>query len=424
MIPKRLFTGPAWAGFGLICLFVAAGCKSNQHPIEEPNSLMLQPDDPRVVDLSRLATTRPAEPIAEPVVIDRPAGPDGPGGATLIYTCHYSRPETLRDAVEGLISPQGSISPSAALNTLVVSDTPENVRAILGVLKSLDRATGQLIVEARVVEVTLTRKLEFEIRQALSVPRGDSFFQSSDLLSLGSDGKTPSSDQGSNIALRTFAPGSVSLDTFIRLLMTRGKTRILSSPNVIVSPGTEANIISGQERPIQSVSSNGNTQSITTIFKRVGVKLRVNLLQLTNDTARMELNPEVSSVGDLVETGQDEKGTKIFNPVISIRSASSTVSMSDGEILTIGGLVTANDRATRRGVPGLQDAPGVGGLFKSNDEDQERTQVIFFIRVRIVPAGKPEDVRVLKPGDGFRLIDQLDSATTRPVVPLDRPEDK
>lgn len=390
-------------------LALVAGCKSMpSDAIGEANSLVISPGDPRVIDLARPATA-PGVPLPEPQIIE--AGER----ATLIYACRESRSDILAEAIDGLITPEGTVSSSSALNTLIVHDRKENVDSVLSVIRAIDRPTNQLLVEARVLEVTLDRDLEFEIRQRLTVPGGDSFFQSSDIVNLLTPGATPTVNQGTNLAIRSFAPGSVSLDTFVRLLLTRGKARILSSPNLIVSPGNEASIITGQEVPIQSVTAVGNSQSTTTQFKRVGIKLRVNLLQLTNDTARLELNPEVSNVTRFISTGSVNE-QEIQNPIVAIRNVSSTLSLKDGEILTVGGLLSTEDRETIRGVPLLQDIPVLGNLFKSRRDQQVRTQVIFFLKVKIIPHGSVEDVRLIKPDGGFQKLDAILEPTSQPVT--------
>jgi type II secretory pathway component GspD/PulD (secretin) len=377
-----------------------------------PETLALNTADPRVTDLAaRRPSTRPAVPPPDPVLIDQGER------ATLIYTCRETRAELLAEAIDGLISPEGSIDPSGPLNSLIVTDRAENVRAMLTVLQNIDRPTAQLLVEARVLEVTLDKDLETELRYLLSVPQNsDSFFRSSELLLL-TPGAQPSLFQGANIFLRPFAIGDTTLDTYVRLLLTKGKARILSSPNLLVSPGSESSIITGQEVPIQSVTTVGSSQSVTTQFKRVGIKLRVNLLQLTNDTARLELNPEVSTVTRFITTGRVDN-QEISNPLVAIRNVSSTLTLRDGEILTVGGLLSTEDRLTRRGIPLLMDVPLLGYLFQSVRQQAVRTQVIFFLRVHIVPVGKVDDVRLLQPDSGLKIIDELTQPTTQPAAPM------
>lgn len=393
------------------------GCTPEKDRPEFDNSfLVLNSGDPRVKNLAT-PTTRPAAPLAEPRIIEQGER------ATLIYTCKETRAETLAEAVDGLISPEGSIAPSPSLNVLVVHDRKDNIQPLLNVLQELDRPMNQLLVEARVLEVTVDRDLETELKAQLRGIAGDSFIQNSDPLNLLTPGATPSLGQGANIATRIIGAGDVSLDLMLRLLLSKGKARILSSPNLLVSPGTEASIITGQEVPIQSVTNIGNNPQTSTQFKRVGIKLRVNLLQLTNDTARLELNPEVSTVTRFITTANNN-GQEVQNPVVAIRNVTSTLSLRDGEVLAVGGLLSTEDRSNLRGVPGLMDVPAVGEAFKSRREQAVRTQVIFFLKVRVVPAGEVEGTRVYEPDSSFKLIDEvLAPAKIDAVGPATQPVD-
>ena len=168
---------------------------------------------------------------------------------------------------------------------------------------------------------------------------------------------------------------------------------------MLVAPGTEASIITGQEVPVLNQSVAGGALSTSTVFKRVGIKLKVNLLQLTEDTARMEISPEVSAV-----TGSSEGSAGVSNPIISLRSFNSTLSLKDGEVLTIGGLLQDENRQTTRGIPGLQDIPNAGVLFQSKRNQTVKTQLIFFLRVHILPDALADQVRVHKPGEGMDEI--------------------
>jgi type II secretory pathway component GspD/PulD (secretin) len=370
--------------------------------------------DQPLFELTGPLTTQAAA-TPEPKVIE-----DG-DKSTLVYTCRSARPETLKESIEGLISPEGSVQASPSLNSLVVKDTKDVVRGILAVLKEIDRPVNQLLVEARVVEVTLDTDLEYEIRHLLTINSDNpgSAVQTSDL-TLKTPGATPTEGQGVSINIRPWRNDGKMIDDFFRLLLTKNKAKILSSPNLLVSAGNEASIITGEEVPIQSTQVVAGSLSTNTQFKRVGIKLRVQLQQITNDTARIEINPEVSTVTGYTASGPQS----VSNPIVAIRNVSSTLSMKDGEILTVGGLLRDEDRQTVRGVPGLMDVPGLGLLFQSKRNQTVRSQLIFFLRIRIVPEGAVRTTRVHRPGAGMEDIENrtgvvVQDPTTRPANPGD-----
>ena len=117
-------------------------------------------------------------------------------------------------------------------------------------LQELDAQTNQLLVEARVVEVSASRDLEWEIRHQFTVdPSRGTFLRDSDV-ALGVPGAA-TANQGLDVGLRIFNENGKQLESFMRLLNSRGRARILSSPNLIVAPGEEASIITGEEVPVQ-----------------------------------------------------------------------------------------------------------------------------------------------------------------------------
>lgn len=397
---------------------VAIGCQSKPPPKPVTGLTGLFP--PSITDLIHEPGPTTAPTAAEPKVIDQPASSDGTVKSTLVYTARHARPDVLKDAVAGLLNPDGTAQDSAALNSLIIQDEKPVITSVLGVLESLDQPGCQLLVEARVVEVTLTSDLEYEISHTLKMPNSPELLIQSSDITLKTPGAAPTAGQGSAVTIRPWSSSDVTLDNFVRLLQSRGNANILSNPNVIVSPGSESSIITGQEVPVLSQNSNGVTTTTSTTFKRVGIKLRVNLLQLTHDTARMEINPEVSTV-----TGFTTISAGVSNPIISLRNVSSTVSLKDGEILTIGGLLDDERNVNTRGVPLLQDLPLIGFLFQSKRDQTTKTQLIFFLRVHILPEGAPNGMQLHNPGTGMEQFkkqpDPADATSRQGASPANAP---
>ncbi len=385
----------------------AQGAGDARAPAKGETSLF----DPSITDMINMTrpATLPAAAIAPQLIRQGEK-------STLVYTARHARPEVLRDAVMGLLNPDGTITESAPLNAVIIQDKADVVDNVLSVLESLDKAVPQLLVEARVVEVTLNDDLEYEIKHTLLVNSASALLQGA-TVQLETPGANPTAGQGIGLSIRPWAGSNVQLDNFIRLLETKGKANILSSPNLIVAPGTEASIITGEEVPIQSTTVVSGSLTTNTVFKRVGIKLRVALQQITNEGARIEINPEVSTVtGSTTSNG-------VANPIISLRNVSSTVSLKDGETLTVGGLLQNETQRTTMGIPLLQDIPVAGLLFQSRREQNVKTQLIFFIRIHVLTEGTPDSVRLHKPGVGFEKISESPtllnpSATTHPAPRL------
>jgi general secretion pathway protein D len=385
-------------------LLVGQGCQSAEvRPGPIPAPKVLVDTYPVPVDPAVIATREPIE-VPDPLIVL--AGEK----STLVYYCRYARSEILREAVEGLLSPEGTIQATARLNTIIISDAKDAVPGLLQLLQSLDQPVPQVLVEARIVEVTLDSDLEFELRYLYTHPEGSpgSFIQPGSI-SLGTPGADPNPTQGILINARVWSnKQSGQLDAFIRFLLSRGNAKLLSSPNLIVAAGEEASLITGEEVPVQSATVVSGSVSTTTLFKRVGIKLRVIPLQVTGDTATVEINPEVSAVTGFTSPGT----TGVSNPIIAIRNVSTTLSLKDGEILTIGGLLKTEDRDMLRKIPGAGDVPGLGELFKSRRSTSVKTQLIFFLRVNILDEGQPRGLVVHRPGIGLERLDTEIERTT------------
>jgi len=384
-----------------------AGCAKKKPPAPEPAPItQVSGADHYEQPIRRLASTRPTTrpAAAQPKLIEEGER------STLIYPCKFAKTEVLGDSIQGLISPEGTVTVSPALNSVIVADRAANIRSIMNVLNEIDHPIAQLLVEARVVEVAVDSDLEYEMEYLLKRvgAGGSSFFQTGTGGNFNTPGGTPSEGQGLLGALRVWEKGGDTFDAFIRLLVTRGKAKILSSPNLIVSAGTEASIITGQEVPVQSSFLSGGSVANNTQFKRVGIKLRVLLQQIADDTARIEINPEVSTVtGFTAATDQVPA-----NPIIAIRNVTSILSLKDGEILTVGGLLQNEARQQIRGVPLLSDIPGIGLLFQSRRNTLNRTQLIFFLRVNILEEGRAYETRVHTPGEGMEMLDKTSGFET------------
>jgi len=374
-------------------LVLPCGCRPRKAEVPAKRRIIVETYPPPI-DLTRARRKLPPPP--EPELIKNGEK------TTLLYHCRGAKSDLLRDAVTGLISPEGSVQASPRLNALIITEANDKVQGILRFLKKIDRPVPQLLVEARVIEVTLDSDLEYEISHKFFHKTGGSsaVLGNSDI-KLPTPGSAPNTDVGSLLNLMSWQQNTERLDAFIRLLLTKGRARILSSPNLIVTAGDQASIITGEEVPVQSSTVTGGSVTTSTTFKRVGIKLRVTPQQIIGDTARLEINPEVSTV-----TGFTSGPSGTSSPIVAIRNVRTTLAMKDGEILTIAGLLRSEKRRVVRKVPGLGHIPLIGLLFQSRRQETVKTQLVFFLRVNILDEGKARTIRMHKPGAGLELLDE------------------
>jgi type II secretory pathway component GspD/PulD (secretin) len=250
---------------------------------------------------------------------------------------------------------------------------------------------AQVLVEARIVELEISDDLVRDIHMGVAkMGESDSvrkIFQ--ELLIPNSAGagvedltRTFSAGKGSDGRLWSFAGfDQVKIWAMINFLQERGRARILSSPNLVIRRGADGNIMTGEKVPVLSRTITGSSESISTRFENVGVKLIVRPLMISGTRIHVKVNPEVSSSSRTVDTGGFE------TPVIVVRSASTELEANDGELITIGGLMRQEQRETEKRIPYLADIPYLGVLFQYKKTKAFTSQIVIFMTMRLVEPG-------------------------------------
>jgi general secretion pathway protein D len=167
------------------------------------------------------------------------------------------------------------------------------------------------------------------------------------------------------------------------------ESNLLSTPSVMTLDNQKASILVGQQVPIttgEALSQNFDNQFRTVQRQDVGIKLEVKPQINTGGAIKLFLKQEVSSVAGPVSNSSSDL-------IINKREIETTVTVDDGEILALGGLLDDNERRTIERIPLLSDIPGLGELFKSRSRSRTKTNLMVFIRPTILRS--KEDARRL-----------------------------
>jgi type IV pilus assembly protein PilQ len=168
---------------------------------------------------------------------------------------------------------------------------------------------------------------------------------------------------------------TLSLDLRLTAMESMGKTKILSTPRVLVVQNESAKINVGQELPIPSTDAEGNR---TVQWREVGIMLDVKP-QVTNDgRIFMEIKVEKASQGDPVATTEG----LMFS--INSNKAETQVLIADGETAVIGGLSEEGIQEQTSQTPGLGSIPGLGWLFRQQGKSEVRRELMIFLTPKIV----------------------------------------
>lgn len=293
-------------------------------------------------------------------------------------------------------------------NAIVIA-APANVQRQLGeVIRQLDKRREQVLVEAIIVEISDVAAKRLGVQFLLTGSQGSNIPFSvtnysnaapnlltvagavaGERLAPGSDttaalrdaavstllGATGGSfgfggDIGNN-AIFGFVINAVKADT---------ASNILSTPSIMTLDNQQAKILVGQDVPLttgEALSNNFDNAFRTIQRQNVGVQLDVKPQINAGGTIKLTLRQEVSSIAGPVSQASPEL-------VLNKRELSTTVTVDDGQIIALGGLIDENERRTIEKVPLLGDIPGLGELFKSRSRNRTKTNLMIFIRPTIV----------------------------------------
>lgn len=264
-------------------------------------------------------------------------------------------------------------------NALLILATPREYRVIEAALAKLDIPPLQVMIEAVVAEVTLTDELKYGV-QWLFQPGAQSF-----TLSQASTGAVAGSFPGFSAVLRQGA----DIRAVLNMLSSVTTVNVVSSPKLMVMNNQTATLQVGDQVPIStqsavSTSSAGAPVVSTIQYRDTGVILKVTPRVNEGGLVAMDITQEVSDVTSTTTS-------KLDSPTIQQRKVSSSVSVTTGETIAMGGLI--RDRRTNgsSGIPLLKDVPLMGNLFKSTTEATTRTELLVLITPQVVRS--PTDIR-------------------------------
>lgn len=262
-------------------------------------------------------------------------------------------------------------------NTLVVRSSPETYRRIASIIRQLDTAPLQVLIDATIAEVTLTDELDYGVQFFLSNGRRQII-------------NTTGNSSSVSANLPGFAASYVKGGAEVVLSALDQVTRInvISTPRIMVLDNQSATLNVGDEVPIitqqqQSADSNSNIINQVT-YRETGTSLSVQPRVSSSGLVTLDILQETSNV---VESTAD--GT--LTPTISQRTIESSIAVQNGQTILLGGLIQERDSRTKSGIPVLSDAPVIGGLFGTRGASSGRTELIVLLTPRVVR--NPNEVR-------------------------------
>ena len=282
-------------------------------------------------------------------------------------------------------------------NAIIVSAPPKIMRSLMQIVDKLDIRRAQVLVEAIIVEVIADKVSELGVTWAIegtgtNTPIGVTNFP--DTVSgvvqygttLGSGGQIdPGSlvQSGITLGLGRISDSGISFASIIRAMQGDADTNIISTPSIITTDNEEATLNVGQEVPFVTGSfsstgggAGGAVNPFQTIQReQIGVKLVITPQINEGNALLLKISQEISNIAS---------STAAVDLITNQRIIETTVIVDDGEILVLGGLLEDVLRETDQRVPVLGRIPIIGNLFRSRKTDMVKTNLLIFIRAKIL----------------------------------------
>jgi general secretion pathway protein D len=265
-------------------------------------------------------------------------------------------------------------------NTLIISASQAHWVQIQRTLDDLDRTPSQVLIEASILEVTLSGKFSAGV----------------DWQSLAANGRlTTSSINSVSGKIQQAIPGlSVTylerdIQAAVAALSASTSVEVISAPKIIALDNHQAKLSVGDDVPIttqseQSTSGGGSPILSNISYRNTGVILTVTPRIGGDNRVTLDVTQEVSTVAKTTTSGID-------SPTIQERKVATTMVIGNGGVVALGGLISSARDAGDTGVPYLQNIPGAGILFKTHTKTSDRTELIILIRATVIPDNNASD---------------------------------
>ncbi|HEX9174008.1 MAG TPA: hypothetical protein VF861_15250 [Telluria sp.] len=275
----------------------------------------------------------------------------------------YSEPQLIAEILSKHVGAGGKITALPLRRQIIVEETAAGMARIEALLREIDRQPRQILIEAKILEITLDDNQQFGVDW-------QKVFSANGVNRFGTTGLTqPQAGFFFNFVNR-------NVDIYLNALSNKGKVRTLATPKLLTLENQEASTNIGDKLGYRLTTTINNVTSESIEFLETGVILRVTSAVDANGKIVMRVRPEVSS-GSVLAGIPSKKTTEVNTQLVA----------ENGQPVLIAGLIKASTGQRRIGVPFLGDVPVLGKLFANNEEIGNSTETIVLITPRIVESG-------------------------------------
>ena len=336
--------------------------------------------------------------------------------STQVFALNYSQAAEVEKSLKDMLSERGKIRSDIRSNTVIVTDMATILQNIGKVVERLDHSTPQVLIQAKVIEITLgdadklgikwnmnaaitgsSRPTSLPFTTPGGIPSGlRSFFPEGDVPAA----KFPTQDDKHQSTFPLVEPtdfklGSMDfsqLQAVLQLIESRKDAKVLSEPHIVTLNNKQAKILVGDVIAIPLFERNttsGKMEISGYTDRDVGIKLDVTPTVNDQNEIVVNVHPEITTL-----VGYDDITADIKAPHFTTREAVTEIRIKSGQTIAIGGLIKEDKTTTKTKVPFLGDLPFIDKFFKHHDTAVNKTDLLFFMTVDVVsdkalPMGHP-----------------------------------
>jgi general secretion pathway protein D len=273
-------------------------------------------------------------------------------------------------------------------NSLLVFASRQDMAMIKDIISKLDVVLAQVIIEALIMEVTLSDSQNYGVSW-LNQPHTTGKFTQYGAIQNDPSFQDPLNILGgsTNIGIGNFASGlswwgkyGNDFDVAAQAAASDSRVHVLSRPRIQTSHAVPATITIGTSQPIVTgtYSYYGGPQT-QFAYQNFGITLNVTPLINPDGLVVMDIDQSIQS-----DVGQVSVGGGLTEPILANRSANAKVAVRSRETVMLGGFISSQISSSKSGVPLLKDIPLLGMLFTSASKSHDRTELIVLIRPTVL----------------------------------------
>jgi type IV pilus assembly protein PilQ len=293
--------------------------------------------------------------------------------ATEYIAVNYSNAESeILPHVKSILTPErGSVSVDKRNNQIIITDVAGRIKDAKEIVSRIDRVTPQVIIEARIAEVSsdFSQELGFD----WSATAGPAYSSGLDANLAGDMVMNFPSSSSSSIGFVFDKVGGTPflLNARLNALETNGEGKIISSPKIVTLDNKKAKIKQGIEWPyLERDDSGGSSVS----YKDIDLLLEVTPHVTPDSRVSMEILITKNDIDSIFQ------GV----PSLSTNEARTELLVNDGDTIVIGGIMKSRRTSSVEGFPWLSKIPLLGWFFRTEKEERDNNELLIFITPRIV----------------------------------------